>query len=175
MLAALTRGGRGPALIALVSLVVVGSAVVSQVWGGLSPCTLCWYQRYPYGVTILLGLAGAVVTGQGRPRAAALLTLGCGLAFAIGATIAALHVGVEQDWWEWASACTGVGAGQARTVDELRQLLETAPVVRCDEVQWSLFGISMAGYNLLASLALLAFAGFVAHTLEQRARAQERP
>ena len=159
---------RGPLLIALASFVVVGSAIASQVWGGLAPCTLCWYQRVPYAVTMVLGLAGAALLVQGRPRAAALLTFWCGVAFVLGAVIAAFHVGVEQDWWDWASACTATGAGQGRTVDELRALLETAPVVRCDEVQWSLFGISMAGYNFLVSLALAAFAAVVTRDLERR-------
>ena len=168
MLATLTRGGRGSALIALVSFVVVGSAVASQVWGGLSPCKLCWYQRYPYALTIALGLGGALLAGRGANRAAALLSFWCAVAFLLGATVAAFHVGVEQGWWQGSTACTGGGAGQGRTVDELRQLIETAPVIRCDEVQWSLFGVSMAGYNFLVSLALAAFAALVARTLEHR-------
>jgi disulfide bond formation protein DsbB len=168
MRATLTRGTRGPALIALASFVVVGAAVASQVWGGLSPCKLCWYQRYPYALTIVLGIAGLVLAGRGANRGAALLSFWCGVAFLLGAAVAAFHVGVEQGWWVGSTACTGGGAGQARSVDELRQMLETAPVVRCDEVQWSLFGVSMAGYNLLVSIGLTAFAALTARTLERR-------
>jgi disulfide bond formation protein DsbB len=43
------------------------------------------------------------------------------------------------------------------TIEELRRQLEATPVVRCDEPAWTLFGISMAGYNVLISLALAAF------------------
>ena len=44
----------------------------------------------------------------------------------------------------------------ARTVEELRAALLQQPVVRCDEIAWSLFGISMAGWNFLLSLGLAA-------------------
>ncbi len=160
----LTTGPRGPVLIAVASALIVGAAIASQVWGGLSPCRLCLYQRVPYAFTILAGGAAAAAA-QRQPRSAAPLAFLCMVAFLAGAGIAAFHVGVEQGWWEGSTACTGVPAGAAATPDELRRLLETAPVVRCNEVQWSLLGISMAGYNVLVSLGLAAFAGLTARTL----------
>lgn len=166
-LTALAKGSRGPALIALASVAIVGSAIASQVWGGLNPCKLCIYQRIPYAFTILAAAAAAALAWRGTTGAAALLTFLCAAAFAAGAAVAAFHVGVEQDWWEGTTSCTGVGAGAARTVEELRALLETAPVIRCDEVQWSLLGISMAGYNFLISLGLMAFAAFTARRLQR--------
>ena len=164
--AALTWGARGPALLALAAAVILGSAVASEVWGGLSPCRLCLTQRIPYAFAIVAGLIAtmAVVGGVNR-RLAALLTFLCTVAFVLGAAVAAYHVGVEQGWWQGSLSCTGVPAGAAATPDELRRLLEAAPVVRCNEVQWSLLGISMAGYNFLASLALAAFAAASARTL----------
>ena len=164
MLHRLTSGPRGPLLIALASAAIVGSAVASQVWGGLSPCKLCLYQRVPYAFTILAGSAAATVAVQ-RPRAAAFLVNLCLIAFLAGAAIAAYHVGVEQGWWEGSSSCTGVPAGAAQTTDELRRLLETAPIIRCNEVQWSLLGISMAGYNFFVSLGMALFAGLSARSL----------
>lgn len=82
------------------------------------------------------------------------LTL-AGLVFLAGAGIAAFHVGVEQHWWQGLASCGG-NLPQARTVEELRAALLAQPVVRCDEVAWSLFGISMAGWNFLFSLGLAA-------------------
>jgi disulfide bond formation protein DsbB len=109
-----------------------------------------------------------VLTLVGWRGVAALIMAGCGLAFLTGAGIAAYHVGVEQHWWVGSTACTGVVAGTATTAEELRRLLEAAPVVRCDDIAWSMFGISMAGYNVLASLALAAFAGLSARALLDR-------
>jgi disulfide bond formation protein DsbB len=72
------------------------------------------------------------------------------------AGIALFHVGVEQKWWEGTSACVGQFA-PGMSAEELQQAIQDAPIVRCDVPAWEMFGISMAGYNLLYALALAAF------------------
>ena len=141
-------------VIALVSAAVLGTALASQYFGGLVPCQLCIYQRWPYVATIAAGIAGVFIVRHpvGRRAIAGL----CGFAFLVGGAIAFYHVGVEQHWFAGPGTCSGSFAG-ATTVEELRRQLLATPVVRCDEVQWSLFGVSMAGYNVLASAALAAF------------------
>ena len=139
-----------PALILAASVATLGGAFLFQYVGGLAPCVLCIYQRYPYGVTIALS-AAVLFLADGRARSALLLL--CGVAFLAGAGIGVFHVGVEQHWWEGTAACTG-GSGPAGSLEALRAQIMAAPVVRCDQVAWSLFGISMAGYNVLISLAL---------------------
>ena len=142
-----------PALIVLACLAALGTALLAQYVGGLPPCALCIWQRWAYGAAAAAGLAAMAARGRLRAALAAL----AGLAQLAGAGIAAFHVGVEQKWWEGLSTCTGsVGAGLS--LEELRAAIEAAPMVRCDEVPWSLFGLSIAGYNVLASLALAAFA-----------------
>ena len=79
------------------------------------------------------------------------------MAALVGAGIALFHVGVEQHWWQGTAEC-GSTLPPAATIDELRARLLAQPVVRCDEVAWSLFGISMAGYNVILSLLIAAFA-----------------
>ena len=88
----------------------------------------------------------------------------------LDAGIAGYHVGVEQGWWTGTAECTGP-AGEAKTLEELKAQIMATPVTRCDEVAFSLFGISMAGYNLLFCLVL---AGFAARTL-LRARGKAVP
>lgn len=139
------------AAILAASIIVLGGALVSQYWGGLAPCKLCLYQRWPYAITIALSLAALVLL---RPAPARRVITGlCALVFAVGAGIAFYHAGVEQGWFAGPSSCSGI-AIDAGSIDELRRLLEAAPVVRCDEIPWSLFGISLAGYNFIASAAL---------------------
>ena len=136
------------------SVAILAAAFAFQLFGGLQPCELCLWQRYPYGVVI--GLAG---TGLGLTRAGVaqrplvILLAVCAIVLLIGAGIAVFHVGVEQKWWQGTSACVG-NLSATNSIDDLRQKLLAAPVVRCDEVAWSLFGISMAGYNVLQSVAL---------------------
>jgi disulfide bond formation protein DsbB len=137
------------------SVVILLTAFGFQYIGGLQPCILCWWQRYPYVVTIVLALAAAALAARRKP-AAALLAL-CGLVFLAGAGIAAFHVGVEQHWWQGTAEC-GANFGPAGSIEELRRRLEGQAMVRCDDIAWSLFGLSMAGYNFLLSLGLAAFA-----------------
>jgi disulfide bond formation protein DsbB len=137
---------RIPLLIALASLASLAIAFASQYWGGLQPCVLCIYQRYPYGVAAALGIIGMIVAG--RPNLLRSILLLAAIAFLVDAGIAAFHVGVEQHWWAGTSECGSLLDLNAKPEDLKNQLLNQ-PVVRCDEAAWTLFGISMAGYNFL--------------------------
>ncbi|MBT3791320.1 MAG: disulfide bond formation protein B [Alphaproteobacteria bacterium] len=147
---------RAALLIAIASFIVVGSAISSEIFGGLAPCVLCLYQRIPYAITIALGLAGFAA-----PRLLVPLMLLAALAFLTGGGIAVFHVGVEEAWWTGTEACVGT-QDKAASIDELRAQIMATPVIRCNDIQWSLFGISMAGYNVLTSLALAIYSLLVA-------------
>ena len=131
--------------------------------GGLAPCPLCLIQRYPHFAVFGLGLAAAVVTG-GRARMA-LLAL-CGLALLVTAGYGVYHVGVEQGWF--VSSCAAPMSGG--TIEDIRAQVMAAPLTRCDEVPWSLIGVSLAGWNAIASVAMAALAALGAVRL-WRARA----
>lgn len=162
---------RAASLVLVASIAILGSALLSQYVGGLKPCSLCLYQRVPYVITIGLGAIGlgalalAVILPR-RERAATGLTRAvlalCAGAFIVGAGIAAYHVGVEQHWWT--SSCSGIDFSKG-TVEELAKRLEATPMVRCDEVPWSMFGVSMAGYNVLVSLLLAGAALWMARAM----------
>ena len=145
-----TRSFAGFVLIA--SAIVLGAALLSQYWGGLVPCELCLLQRWPWAIAITVSLVAVLVGNRpSLPWVALLLAL----IFAVSVVFAFYHVGVEQKWFAGPSACTASPTG-AITLEQMKQqILGTAPVL-CDRVQWSLFGISLAGWNLLASLILTA-------------------
>ncbi|MBT4491386.1 MAG: disulfide bond formation protein B [Rhodospirillaceae bacterium] len=142
-------------LLALASVTALAAAFISQYGFDLQPCVLCIYQRWPYAIAIALCLG--VQTPLTRPMIGYALVL-TALALAINSGIAAYHVGVEQHWWAGSESCVGQG-GTAQTLDALRAQIMATPVTRCDEVAFSVFGVSMAGYNVLFSLALAAYAG----------------
>ena len=154
-----TRGFAGFVLMA--SAIVLGAALLSQYWGGLAPCELCLLQRWPWEAAIALALVALIAGSRAAlPWVALLLAI----VFALGAAVAFYHVGVEQHWFAGPSACTASSGGAMTLEDMKRQILGTAPVL-CDRVQWSLFGVSMAGWNLLASLGMAAIcAGVVRRT-----------
>jgi len=129
------------------SLAALCVAWLAQYAGGLAPCELCYLQRYGYWAAI------------GKPRRRGYLLGLTGLALLVVAGIALFHVGVEHKWWEGTSACVGVStAGQ--TTEQMTEAILNAPLVRCDTPAFTLFGISMAGYNMLYALALAALTFF---------------
>lgn len=132
-------------------------ALAFQYLGGLRPCVLCIWQRWPHGVVIALGAIG-LWPGLGPRTRRALVGL-AGAALVIGAAIALYHVGVEEKIFAGTEGCVGGSISSAASIAEARERLLKAPVVRCDEIAWSLFGLSMAGYNALISLLMAAFAG----------------
>ena len=135
---------------------MIGGALLFQYVGGLAPCELCLLERWPYyigvPVTVLALWAG------GRPALAVGLVAIVLLLYLGSSGLALYHVGVEQHWWQGPTACTASSA--AKTLEELRAQLMAQQPVLCDQPQWSLFGISLAGWNFLASvvLALLSLA-----------------
>lgn len=146
---------RIPAALALAVLVpagLLGGALAFQYLGGLYPCVMCIWQRWPHALAIALGLCGLVARQRGRHRIALALLALAGGAIAASGAIGAFHAGVELKLWPGPGTCSATSiSGPDSAV--LAQII-AAPVTRCDEVPWSLLGISMAGYNALISFAV---------------------
>ena len=140
---------------ALILLATLGSAALLtgafgfQYLGGMAPCHLCLLQRYPHAAAILIGLtAWAVPKTMTR-----LLPLAGALATLTTAAYGAYHTGVERHWWPGPTTCTSGPLGNISAKDLLAQI-QAAPLVQCDVVAWSMAGLSMASWNMLASLLL---------------------
>lgn len=134
-----------------IPVALLGGAYISQYGFGLIPCEMCWWQRYPH----MLAIAFAALAFFWRPVRP--LVAVAGLAILVSGLIGAFHAGVEYGWWKGLTACTA--SPLAAGGDPLEAIMN-APVIRCDAVQWSLFGISLAGWNFLFSTggALVIFA-----------------
>jgi len=136
---------------AAISAMLLMGAFLFEYVGGLAPCRMCIWQRWAHVAVIGAAFIGLTAL---PPRIGLGLTL---LAALASAGIAGYHAGVEWQLWAGPSGCTaGLGSG-ASAADLVDQLLAT-PVVRCDDVPWSLFGLSMAGWNSLISLDISAVA-----------------
>jgi disulfide bond formation protein DsbB len=122
---------------------LLAGALGFQHIGGLQPCEMCQWQRWALVTALVLALAGWVLRhNRAVLRLAAVAVL-------VGAGIAAFHAGVEQHWWKGVTACTAPPV-TGTSAEMLSQIL-AQPLVRCDAIPWSLFGISMAGWNALLS------------------------
>ena len=138
-----------PAGLLFLAVTALGSALTSQYAFGLNPCPLCLYQRWPYAIIIGLSLIAVLMGLKNKDKAVSGLVFLCGLALLAGGVIASYHVGVEQHWWK--SFLEGCTINFDNTQDLLKQI-EGTKAARCDEIPWSMFGISMAGYNAIISL-----------------------
>jgi disulfide bond formation protein DsbB len=141
------------AAIAIISAAALAAAYIAEYGFDLQPCILCLYQRVPYSLNIGFG-ALALITTLRYPRLASFLLVFSALIFFAGAAIAGFHVGVEQHWWQGLASCGGDVLPENASIEELRKAITEQPVIRCDTPAWTLFGISMAGYNFILSLAL---------------------
>lgn len=145
-------------LIALMTpLLLLGGALGSQYIGGLYPCEMCMWQRWPHLVAIFFALDAYVL--RARPQIAFLFTALAALAIAVSGGIGIFHAGVEYGWWEGLTTCTSTAA--SGSAQDMLDSIMSAPLIRCDVPQWTLFGISLAGFNALFSLGGAALAALL--------------
>jgi disulfide bond formation protein DsbB len=133
-----------------VSTVLLLGAFGFQYLGGLPPCEMCIWQRWPHGAAILLGVGGGALAATGALPAKAVRSLAwlAVIALVVTGAIGVFHAGVEWKLWPGPSHCTGIGYVPGR--DDFGAL----NIVRCDEAMWRLLGVSLAGYNAILSLAV---------------------
>ncbi|MCT4556084.1 MAG: disulfide bond formation protein B [Pelagimonas sp.] len=137
---------------ALIALGTAGSAGLLlgalgfQYLGDMPPCKLCYWQRYGHVLALVAG-----VLAFWKPNKFLIALAGLGVASS--SVVGGYHTGVERKWWEGPNSCTS-GSVEGLTPEELLQQIMNAPLVRCDEVPWELFTLSMASWNMLASGAL---------------------
>jgi disulfide bond formation protein DsbB len=136
------------ALALAIPAALLGGAYVSQYWGGLHPCEMCWWQRYAHMAAIALAVLAFAAARTGLGKA---LILSAAVAILVSGGIGVFHAGVEYHWWEGLTTCSTGGAGGSAG-DVLAEILAT-PLIRCDQAQWTLFGLSLAGYNAIFSIA----------------------
>jgi disulfide bond formation protein DsbB len=132
----------------LLPLALLGGALGSQYLGGLHPCEMCYWQRWPHAVAILL--AALAFTASAESSRSRTLTLLAALAIAVSGAIGVYHAGVEAKIFQGFTQCTATGKGLSPA--EMLQQITHAPLIRCDEVQFRFLGISMAGWNAILSL-----------------------
>ncbi|TFL18179.1 disulfide bond formation protein B [Jannaschia formosa] len=135
---------------------LLGGAFLFQTFG-YAPCAMCLWQRWPHAAAILLGVLA--LSGV-APRITAALA---GIAALTTSGIGVFHAGVEQDWWEGPSSCSGGGDLSGFSGADLLSTDIADTVVMCDEIVWQFLGLSMAGWNAVLSLGLaLVWAGAAA-------------
>jgi disulfide bond formation protein DsbB len=167
---------RRPAVVAALAVFAGSAAAILGAWYfqyvlQLPPCPLCLEERVPYHTVIPLSLLLAIAAMVRAPRALIVVGfLAIIAAMLVGAALGAYHAGVEWRWWPGPTDCSGPisdFSAKGSMLDQLRSV----HIVRCDEAAWRFLGLSLAGYNVLVSLALAAIAalGLIASPNESAA------
>ena len=156
--APLSRATLARTIALLLPLALLGGALGSQYLGGLVPCEMCYWQRWPHAAAIVL--AGLAFTADAQSPRSRLLTLAAAAAIAVSGAIGVYHAGVELGIFEGLTACSSTAS--AASADELLAELVATPLVRCDQVQFAFLGISMAGWNAILSLGGAALVAWLA-------------
>lgn len=144
--------GKARLLAVLVPAGLLGGAYIAQYGFGLPPCEMCWWQRYPHFAALGVGLMAFFL------KPAQVWTALAGLAIITSGLIGGFQAGVEYGWWEGITGCSTLASG----IDVMDP--SAAPLIRCDVAPWTLWGISLAGFNFLISsslgAAIVAFAAY---------------
>lgn len=130
-----------------VPVALMAGALGSQYIGGLYPCEMCHWQRWPHYAAIVVAAVAFRTTGHTRRG----LVILAALLIAASGAIGVFHAGVEYGWWSGITGCTSTVSPVGTPEERLAQIMN-APMIRCDVAQWSLAGISLAGWNALVSL-----------------------
>jgi disulfide bond formation protein DsbB len=147
-------------LIAAASIAILAAVWILQGMG-YAPCDLCLTQRYAFYAAIPLALLTSLVAGRSQHGLARAGFALLALVFVASTALAAYHAGVEYHWWQGPTACTGGSTGSLN-VNDLVNALNSVKVVRCDEVQLRIAGLSLAGWNVVASAVLAVYAALAA-------------
>jgi disulfide bond formation protein DsbB len=150
--------------LAVAMLAVVGSALAFQYIGGFLPCKLCYEQRLPYYFGAPLMLVAFVSSLQHKsPLLVRGLFLVGGLLMAYNLYLGVYHAGVEWAWWAGPTDCGMVAAPTSSAGTLLDDINKVVPP-SCDKAALRILGLSMAGWNAIASLilAVVAFKGALA-------------
>ena len=124
---------------------LLGGAYVSQYGFGLFPCEMCWWQRYPHFAALALALIGFALPRARWPIALAAIAIG------ISGLIGLFHAGVEYKWWQGFTTCTSLVKLDGG--NPLDAIMNKAPLISCDQPQWTMLGVSLAGFNFLFSVS----------------------
>lgn len=145
---------RAGGLALVLVLVAILTALALERFGGYAPCPLCLTQRYAYYAAIPALFLALVLVAARHYGAAAALFLVIALAFLANAGVGVYHAGAEWKFWPGPDTCSAAGPGVTNSAGGLLKQLETTRVIRCDEAPLVVFGLSLAGWNVVASFLI---------------------
>ncbi len=170
-------GPRGAlVLAAAASAVLLAGAHAFERFGGFAPCALCLDQREAHWTGLAVAIAGLALGAVFKARRVVAAAVGAAaLVYAFSAALAFYHTGVEYKFWPGPATCSGGGPVDVSAGALADVLAGVAPAVSCVDAPWTMFGVSMAGYNFLISAGIFALCLLAAAHAVRDARRAARP
>ena len=113
---------------------------------GFKPCILCIYQRIPYAIAILISLTALFIGNRNT------ILIILGLTFLAGTLLSGYHLSIEKGIIEPLFSCTGENIKALEKEEILKSLNNIQP--DCKDVDFSIFGVSLATLNFIISFVL---------------------
>lgn len=151
----------------------LAAGAIAGAWlfelAGYAPCPLCLTQRWAYYAGVPVLFAALAVVSSGNRRAAIWLFVLAALVFLANAGLGAYHAGAEWKFWPGPDTCAGGAQSLSTNAGDLLKQIETTQVIRCDEPAIRIFGLSLAGWNVIASVLIFACAARAAFAASEEA------
>lgn len=152
-----------------VSFFAVVSSYVMEIQFGMSPCKLCYYQRWTYIV-----LTAICAFGYFSSKYSKIAMVMVFLALAFGTGTAFTHMAIEQGWIQLDLSCTSNFTGKIESIEDFKSMISDKEIVPCDMPRYNFFGITLAGWNFIYSSVILMFASIVIFSFLPRVRFEEK-
>ena len=153
-------------IVFIASSFILISAYVLELFFNHPPCNLCEYQRVPYFLLLLISLASVKL----KKIQLKIVALTC---FVISFIISGFHSLVERKLVEFDIGCTSTGS-DIDNIEDLRNFLEQTPLIKCDEISFSILGLSLANLNFVISALLIMITYYIFTKYENKASKNNR-
>ena len=140
-------------IVFIASSTILISAYILELFFNHPPCNLCEYQRVPYFLLLLISLVSVKI----KKIQLKFVALIC---FISSLIISGFHSLVERKLVEFDIGCTSTGS-DIDNIEDLRNFLEQTPLIKCDEISFSIFGLSLANLNFLISALLIMISYYI--------------
>ncbi len=131
-------------LVALFSVIALTSAFIAEFYFDLAPCEMCLKQREPYYIIIAGFILIRILKWQDRIW----FYLGVQLIVIYGLFYSIWHVGIENKLLSGPAECSN-GLNITNNASDLKEQILSKPVINCEDIAWSIFGLSAATINSL--------------------------
>ena len=136
----------------ILSIIAISSAIIAEYVFNLLPCKMCLYQRYPYYFIISIFILFYFF----RKISSVWFYILTELAIIFGLFYSIWHVGIEQKLLPGPYSCSE-SLNEVGTIEKLKEQIVNQAIINCNDISWSMLGLSAATINTILLILFLLF------------------